>query len=151
MGLKEQLLSDLNVALRQGDTVRAAAIRMLRNSIQYEEKAHGQPLDEDAVLFVLSRQAKERRESIEAFKAGHRQDLVDKESAELSILETYLPEQLSAEELLDEARKAVAEVGASEIRDMGKVMATLMPRVKGKADGGAASRIVNQLLSGESS
>ena len=149
MPLKEQLVADLKVALQQKDASRALVIRYFRNAIQYREKDVGKELDEAAVMEILSRQVRERRESIIAFEAGQRHDLVEKEKAELTILEAYLPEQLSQEEILDLARQVVTEVGATTIRDKGKVMSKLMPQIRGKGDGNVANEVVTQLLSGE--
>ena len=142
-------MADLKVALQQKDASRALVIRYLRNAIQYREKDVGKELDEAAVMEILSRQVRERRESITAFEAGQRHDLVEKEKAELAILEAYLPEQLSQEEVLDLARQVVTEVGATTIRDKGKVMSKLMPQIRGKGDGNVANEVVTQLLSGE--
>ncbi len=149
MPLKEQLVADLKVALQEKDASRALVIRYLRNAIQYREKDIGKELDEAAVMEILSRQVRERRESIAAFEAGQRHDLVEKEKAELAILEAYLPEQLSQEEILDLARQVVTEVGATTIRDKGKVMSKLMPQIRGKGDGNVANEVVTQLLFGE--
>ena len=142
-------MADLKVALQEKDAPRALVIRYLRNAIQYREKDVGKELDEAAVMEILSRQVRERRESITAFEAGQRHDLVEKEKAELAILEAYLPEQLSQEQLLDLARQVVTEVGATTIRDKGKVMSKLMPQIRGKGDGNVANEVVTQLLSGE--
>ncbi len=149
MPLKEQLVADLKVALQEKDASRALVIRYLRNAIQYREKDVGKELDEAAVMEILSRQVRERRESITAFEAGQRHDLVEKEKAELAILEAYLPEQLSQDQILDLPRQVVTEVGATTIRDKGKVMSKLMPQIRGKGDGNVANEVVTQLLSGE--
>jgi uncharacterized protein YqeY len=149
MSLKEQLVADLKVALQEKDASRALVIRYLRNAIQYREKDVGKELDEAAVMEILARQVRERRESIAAFEAGQRHDLVEKERAELAILEVYMPEQLSQDKILELAQEVVAEVGATSIRDKGKVMSKLMPQIRGKGDGNVANEIVTQLLSGE--
>ena len=149
MPLKEQLVADLKVALQDKDAPRALVIRYLRNAIQYREKDVGKELDEAAVMEILARQVRERRESIAAFEAGQRHDLVEKERAELAILESYMPEQLSQEEILELAKQVAAEVGASGIRDKGKVMGKLMPQIRGKGDGNLANDIVTHLLSGD--
>ena len=149
MSLKEQLVADLKVALQEKDASRALVIRYLRNAIQYREKDIGKELDEAAVMEILVRQVRERRESITAFEAGQRHDLVEKERAELAILEVYMPEQLSQDKILELAQEVVAEVGATSIRDKGKVMSKLMPQIRGKGDGNVANEIVTQLLSGE--
>ena len=142
-------MADLKVALQEKDASRALVIRYLRNAIQYREKDVGKELDEAAVMEILSRQVRERRESITAFEAGQRHDLVEKEKAELAILEAYLPEQLSQDQILDLARQVVIDVGATTIRDKGKVMSKLMPQIRGKGDGNVANEVVTQLLSGE--
>lgn len=150
MSLKEQLVADLKVALQEKDASRALVIRYLRNAIQYREKEVGKELDEAAAMEILARQVRERRESIAAFETGQRHDLVQKEKTELAILETYMPEQLSQEEILELAKQVVAEVGATSIRDKGKVMGKLMPQIRGKGDGNVANELVTQLLSGDS-
>ena len=142
-------MADLKVALQEKDASRALVIRYLRNAIQYREKDVGKELDEAAVMEILARQVRERRESIVAFEAGQRHDLVEKERAELAILEVYMPEQLSQDKILELAQQVVAEVGATSIRDKGKVMSKLMPQIRGKGDGNVANEIVTQILSGE--
>ena len=142
-------MADLKVALQDKDASRALVIRYLRNAIQYREKELGKELDEVAVMEILARQVRERRDSIAAFEAGQRHDLVEKERAELAILEAYMPDQLSQDEILELARQVVAEVGATSIRDKGKVMGKLMPQIRGKGDGNVANDAVTQLLSGE--
>ena len=150
MPLKEQLVADLKVALQDKDASRALVIRYLRNAIQYREKDLGTELDEAAVMEILARQVRERRDSISAFEAGQRHDLVEKERAELAILEAYMPEQLSQEDILELVKQVVSEVGATSIRDKGKVMGKLMPQIRGKGDGNVANDLVTQLLSGDS-
>ena len=142
-------MADLKVALQEKDASRALVIRYLRNAIQYREKDVGKELEEAAVMEILARQVRERRESIAAFEVGQRHDLVEKERAELAILEVYMPEQLSQDKILELAQQVVAEVGATSIRDKGKVMGKLMPQIRGKGDGNMANEIVTQLLSGE--
>ncbi len=142
-------MADLKVALQDKDASRALVIRYLRNAIQYREKDLGKELDEAAVMEILARQVRERRDSIAAFEVGQRHDLVEKERAELGILEAYMPDQLSQDEILELARQVVAGVGATSIRDKGKVMGKLMPQIRGKGDGNVANDAVTQLLSGE--
>ena len=149
MAVKDRLIADLESAIRSGDSIRVSVIRFLRNGIQYEEKTQGKPLDDDGVHRVLSRQVNEHRESIHAFEAGGRTDLVDKEKAELVILESYLPPQLTADELMGLVRQVVAEVGAARPEDKGKVMGRLMPQIRGKADGAVANQLVTSILAGE--
>ncbi|MBI4199173.1 MAG: GatB/YqeY domain-containing protein [Chloroflexi bacterium] len=148
MPLQERLMEDLKEALRQQDKRRVSTIRLLRAAIQNEEIARREPLEEGDLLNVVARQVRQRQESIAEFKRGNRPDLVEQEEAELAILRTYLPQQLTLEELSDLARRAIAEVAARGPQDKGKVMGRLMPQVKGKAEGALVNRVVTQLLGG---
>ena len=147
MTIKEKLQSDLLEAVRKRDETRRSALRLLKSSIQYEEKAKGRDLREDETLEVLSREAKKRRESIDEFRKANRLDLVDKEEAELAIVSGYLPKQLSREEVTVLARDVISEVGAQGPGDRGKVMGRLMPQLRTKADGNMVNEIVAELLS----
>ena len=146
MSLKEKLDSDLLKAVRSKDELERSALRLLKASIQTEEKSKGKTLEDNEIIDVLSRQAKMRRESIDAFRLGNRQDLVDKEEAELAIVARYLPQQLSREEIASLAHVVIDEIGGHGPGDRGKVMGRLMPQVKGKADGKLVSQIVGELL-----
>ncbi len=146
MTLQEKLQQDLKDSMRSGDTARRDVIRFLRSAIHNQEIAGQGELDDEGVITVLSKQALQRRDSIEIFKEGNRLDLVEKEEAQLAILGEYLPTQLTEDEISTLVHAAVDETGASGPRDMGKVMSRLMPDVKGKADGRAVSRIVQELL-----
>jgi uncharacterized protein YqeY len=144
--LKERLLEDQKLAMRQHDEVRVSTLRLLRSAIRNAEIAQGRDLDDAGVLAVIQKEAKQRRESIEEFTKARREDLLHKEEAELAILLSYLPEQLTPEEIEGYARQAIAEVGAAGPRDMGRVMGILIPRLKGKADGRLISQVVQRLL-----
>ena len=146
--MKERLDSDLKSAMRDKDVLRRGLIRYLRSEIHNQEIAKRADLDEEGVLAVLSRQAQQRRDSIEAFKEADRADLVDKERAELDIILEYLPQQLSAEEITALVQQAVKDSGATGPSDMGKVMGRLMPQVRGKAEGRQVSSIVTETLKG---
>ena len=149
MTLKDQLNDDLKAAMRSRDDARKSVIRLLRAAIHNEEKPGTREpieLDDDGVIAVLGRQAKQRRDSIDAFRQGGRQDLVDKEEAELAVITEYLPEQMTEDEVRALAAAAIENVGASGPQEMGKVMGSLMPQVKGKADGKMVSGIVTELL-----
>ena len=146
MALTDQLQGDLYQAMRARDAIRVSVIRLLRSSIGYQEKETQKPLDDAEVLEIISRQVRQRRESIEMYQKGHRQDLVDKETAELAILQEYLPAQLSDDELSDLVRQVIAEVGATGAKDKGRVMGRTMPQVRGKAEGGAVNQVVTKLL-----
>ncbi|MCH9036462.1 MAG: GatB/YqeY domain-containing protein [Chloroflexi bacterium] len=147
MTIKEKLQSDLLEAVRKRDEIRRSALRLLKASIQYEEKAKGRDLQDDETVVVLSREAKKRRESIDAFRKANRSDLVDKEEVELAIVSEYLPEQLSREEVILLARNVISEIGAQGPDDRGKVMGKLMPQVRTRADGNMVNEIVAELLS----
>ena len=146
MGVEERFRDDLKTAMRGGDTLRRDAIRFALSALNYEEKAKLQALEEEEKVAVLQRQAKRHRESIEEFNKGNRQDLVDKEEAELHILREYMPAQLSQEELADLAKGVIEEVGATGPTDKGKVMGRLMPQVRGKAEGSMVNEVVTKLL-----
>ena len=139
-------MDDLKEAMRKGDDTRRLVIRNLRSAIKYEEIARQKTLDDAGILSVVSRQVKEHRESIELFRRGKREDLVAKEEAELALLLAYLPQQMSREDIVQAARKIIAEVGAKGPGDKGKVMGRLMPQVKGQAEGSEVNTVVNELL-----
>ncbi|MDP6402286.1 MAG: GatB/YqeY domain-containing protein [SAR202 cluster bacterium] len=146
MSLKQRLEGDLKDAMRQGDTLRRSVIRFIRSAIHNQEIADQKELDDDGIIGVLSSQAQQRRDSIEAFTQGNRPELADKEKSELAIVLEYMPEQLSAEEITDLVKSAMDEVGAAGPADMGKVMGRVMPQVKGKAEGRVVSTITSDLL-----
>ncbi len=146
MSLTEQLQADMKTAMRGGDTHRRDTLRMVIAAAQNAAKEKRQPLTDEEALEVITREVKKRRESIEAFHAAGRDDLADKEQAEIEVLSPYLPEQLGEEEVRALVVAAVAATGASSPRDMGRVMSQLMPTVKGRADGKLVSRLVNEEL-----
>ena len=153
MGLREQLMDDLKVAMREKDETRKRAIRSVLAGIKKAETeldTSGQRviMDDDAILRVIAKQAKERQESIEAFRSGGRDDLVAREEADLAILQDYLPRQMSPGEIEAEARQVIAEVVAAGPQDIGKVMKPLMARLRGRADGRLANEIVREILAG---
>jgi uncharacterized protein YqeY len=146
--LQEKLIADLRYAMKGGDKTRVEVLRMVRASIKNAEIAQQKSLDDPDVLGVIAKEVKQRRESITEFKKGNRQDLVDKEEAELSILLEYLPEQISREEIVATARQVIEEVGARGPGDKGKVMQKLIPQLKGKAEGREINEVVTELLGG---
>ena len=146
MGLKKKLENDLKEALKDKDVVRKNTIRLALAAIQNAEIAKLDDLDDGEVLAVLSKEAKIRRESLEQFAKGGREDLVSQQELELKILEQYLPAQLSKEEIEAQAREVAAEVGATNVSQMGDVMRVLMPKLKGKADGQLVSTVVKAIL-----
>ena len=146
MSLSERLMEDLKQAMRQSDTMRKDAIRMVRAAIQNAEIAKQHPLDDNEVIEVIRKEVKQRQEAIAMFAQGGRQDLVEQETQQVNILEAYLPQQMSAEEIAALAQQAIAALGAKGPADMGLVMRTLMAQLKGQADGRVVNQIVQKLL-----
>jgi uncharacterized protein YqeY len=145
--LTERLNTDLKQAMKSGDTTRRNVIRLVISAVKNAEIARRGELEESDVIGVIAKEARQRQESIDAFKQGNRQDLVDKEEAELTILQEYLPQQADRDEIVAAAQQIIAEVGAEGPRDKGKVMPKLIARFKGKADGREINDIVTELLS----
>jgi uncharacterized protein YqeY len=148
MGLKEQIDQELKEAMRAKDERKLSALRLLKTAIRRAEVDKMRELSDEEILAVIADEAKKRREAIEQFSQGGREDLALQEKEELAILEAYLPKPLSREEIEEMARQAIKEVGATNPRQMGQVMKILMPRVKGRADGALVSKIVQELLAG---
>ncbi len=146
MSLIEQINSDLKDSMKSGDKFRTETIRGLKSAIKYAEIEAGATLDDAGVLAVISKQAKQRRDSITEFQKANRTDLVEKEEAELALLETYLPVQLSAEEITAKAQAVIAQLGVSGPKAMGQVMKELVPQLQGRADGKLVSQVVRDLL-----
>lgn len=147
--LKDKIQDELKQAMLAKDEEKLSTIRMLKSAIQYYEIQKGgagyEAIDED-VVEVVGREIKKRKESIELYEKGGRQELADKEKRELEVLHTYLPEQLSEGEIKKLVDDAISQTGASTMQDMGKVMGVLSPQIKGKADGGLVSSIVREKL-----
>jgi uncharacterized protein YqeY len=144
--LRERIQSDITAAMRSGDALRRDTLRMAESAIYNAEKRDRRSYSDDEVAGVLSREVKTRRESVEAFRKGGREDLASKEEAEIGILATFLPEQLTEAEIAGLVDEAIAATGAAGPRDMGKVMGWLAPRTKGRADGRAVSQRVGNAL-----
>jgi uncharacterized protein YqeY len=148
MSLKERFNSDLREALRSGDEHRKSALRMVLAAIHNAEIEAGGELDEGAILGVLAKEVKQRRESIEEFRKGGREDLVAREEAQLAFIQPYLPQQMTREEIIEAARGVIAEVGAHGPGDKGKVMPVLINKLRGRADGREINAVVTELLAG---
>ena len=133
--------------MRQRNELLVSTLRLLRADIQNREIELRKPLDDAGVLAIISKQVRQRQESIEAFRKGNRPEMAEREEAEMAILQEYLPEQLPREEVIALAAKVIEEVGAAGPGDLGKVMGPLMQQVRGKADGGEVRSIVSELLS----
>ena len=144
--LKQKLETDLKQAIRAQDNVRRSTIRLVMAAIKNTEIAQQTTLDDPGILGVITKEVKQRHESIEAFKQGNRADLVAREEAELAILQEFLPEPMTREEVIAEARRVIAEVGAQGPRDKGKVMPQLIAKLKGRADGKEINEVVTELL-----
>lgn len=146
MPLQERLTSDLKAALRARATLERDVLRFTLSALQYEEKAQGRPLEDAEALAVLQREARKRRDSIKLFQQGGRQELADRETAELAVLEAYLPAQKGREEIAELALQTIRDVGATGPGDRGKVMGRLMPQLRGQADGALVNAVVSELL-----
>ena len=146
MSLRERVQTDITAAMRGGDALRRDVLRMVANAAYNVEKANQKPLTEDEFLSVLTREVKTRRESVEAYDKGGRDDLAAKERAEIDILTGYLPQALSESEIDALIDEAIAATGASSARDLGKVMGWLAPRTRGRADGKVVSGRVASAL-----
>jgi hypothetical protein len=146
MALKDSIQEALRRALKQQQRTEVATLRLLLSEIKNAEIEQQKTADDNKVLDIITKEVKRRRESIEAFKEGNRSDLVAQEEAELAILMSYLPEQMSRAEIVEAARQVIDAVGAQGPSDKGKVMSQLMPQLKGKADGKEVSEIVTELL-----
>ncbi|MDR6122312.1 GatB/YqeY domain-containing protein [Neobacillus drentensis] len=147
MSLLERLNNDMKQAMKNKEKDKLSVIRMVKASLQNEAIKLGTELPEDAELTVLSREVKQRKDSLHEFDKAGREDLVEKLRTELAIVELYLPKQLSEEELSEIVTETISEVGAKSKAEMGKVMAAIMPKVKGKADGSLVNKLVQQHLS----
>jgi len=149
MSLKNQINDDLKNAMKSGDKIRLETIRSLRALIlEFEKSGAGREMTPEDELKILTTSAKKRKESIEQFTNAGRAELAEKESAELKIIEEYLPKQLSVEEIFEEIKKIAAEVGAKAKEDFPKVMPAAAKALKGKADGKVIKELVEKLLSG---
>lgn len=146
MTLKEQLTQDTIAASKTGDNPKRDALRMMQAAIKQIEIDERVTLDDAGVIQVLTKQAKQRRESIAEYTKAGRDDLVEQEAYELGIIEAYLPQLMSREEIEVLVKQAVADTGATSAKDMGKVMGKLMPLVKGKADGRLVNEVVREQL-----
>ena len=146
MSLREQITADMKEAMRARDTTRLEAVRLLRAAIQRQEIDEQIELTDDEVVAVIQKMIKQGRDSIEQFEKGHRQDLVEKERAMLTVLEPYLPDALSDEDLAALIAEALAHTNAASMRDMGQVMGWLKPKLQGRADMATVSAAVREQL-----
>lgn len=147
MSLAEQIEKDVVAAMKAKDVVKVSTLRMLKSALgNYLIQAKKDRAEDAETLGIITKQAKQRRESLESFEKAGRQDLADKEKAELAILEAYLPKQMTDDELRAAVQNAIAQSGATGPADMGKLMKTLMPAVQGKADGRRVQEVIKSIL-----
>ena len=146
MSLKEKLLNDMKEAMKEKDVLRKNTVQSVRGAILQQEKDTMKEVSEEQILDIIMSEIKKRKDALADFEKGHRPDLVDAANAEIAVLQGYLPEQLSDEELTALVRETIAEVSAVSMIDMGKVMGAITPKVKGKADNSKVSSIVKQCL-----
>lgn len=144
--MKDRIAKDIVTAMKEKDKVTLETLRMVKGAIQMEEIKAKKELTDDDIALVIGKQIKTRKESIEEFKKGNREDLISKTNEEIKVLEKYMPEQLSTEEIDAIVTRAISELGASISSDMGKVMGKVTPLLKGKADMGLVSKLVKDKL-----
>ena len=147
MSLKDQLNDDLKSAMKGGEKLRTETLRSLKSAIKYAEIEAGRELDDQGVLEVIAKQAKQRRDSMVEFEKGQRADLIEKEAAELAMLERYLPAELSEAEIEAKAKAVIAKLGVTDAQGIGQVMKHMVAELKGQADGKLINQVVRKLLS----
>ncbi|MET3290110.1 GatB/YqeY domain-containing protein [Brevibacillus fluminis] len=146
MSVMERLNQDLKQAMKDKAAIKLSVIRMVKAAIKNEEINKGSLLSEDEELSILTRELKQRRESLQEFEKAGREDLAEKIREEIIVLTSYMPAQLSEDEIRQIATEVISQVGASSKKEMGKVMGAMMPKVKGKADGNLVQKVVSELL-----
>ena len=149
MSLKEQLFADLKTAMKEKDTLKKDTVQLIRSGILQYEKDNKVELDDEGVMEIITKQLKSRRDSLPDFVKSGREDLIEKLNKEIEILLSYLPEQLSEEEIAKIVEEAIAETGAASVKEMGKVMGIVNPKVKGRADMKVVGALVKKLLQGK--
>lgn len=147
MSIKEKLMEDLKLSMKDKDTVRKNAVQSVRAAIKQVEVDNRVELSDEDIIGVIAKEAKKRKDVLPEYEKSGRTDLIDELKKEIEVLMGYLPSQLSKEELGEIVKQAISEVGATSMKDMGKIMASVMPKIKGRADGGAVNAIVKELLS----
>jgi len=147
MTIKEQLMDELKIAMKEKDVIRKNAVQNARSAILQIEKDKRIELDDEGIIEVISKMVKKLKDAIAEFEKGDRQDLVDNNNREIEVLSKYLPKQLSEEELTTIIKEVIAQANAESMKDMGKVMGATVAKTKGKADGNLINKIVKELLS----
>lgn len=146
MTIKDKLKQDLKTAMKEKDSIRKNVVQLIKAGVLQVEKDKQITLDDEGVLDVIAKQLKQRRDSLPDYEKSGREDLIAQLKREMDILMEYLPAQLSEEELVEIVKEAVTSTGASSVKDMGKIMAAVMPKTKGRADGREINRIARELL-----
>ena len=146
MSLKKELMEDLKLSMKNKDSIRKNTITMVRAAIKQKEIDERIELEDEEILAIISKQLKEKKNAIEDFKKGERQDLVELTEKEMEILLEYLPEQLTEEEIEKIVRETIEEVEANSMKDIGIIMKSVMPKVKGRADGSTVNKIARKIL-----
>jgi uncharacterized protein YqeY len=146
MSLNEQLTADLKAAMKAKNKTQLNVIRMIKSALMNAKIQKGSDLSNEDELQVITTEMKQRKDSLSEFEKAGREDLVAEIKAEIEVVEKYLPAQLSDDELSEVIQATITEIGATSMKDMGKVMSTLMPKVKGRADGGKVNQVVKQLI-----
>ncbi|MBO5505743.1 MAG: GatB/YqeY domain-containing protein [Clostridia bacterium] len=147
MALKDQLMNDLKEAMKDKDTIRKNTVQMVRSAVLQFEKDNKTELDDNGVIEVIAKELKKRKDVLPEYEKSGRDDLIEGLNKEIETLLGYLPAQLSKEELMEIVKVAIAETGATSMKDMGKIMAAVMPKTKGRADGKEINAIVKEMLS----
>ena len=147
MAIKDKLKDDLKAAMLEKDTIRKNVVQLIKAGVLQVEKDKKITLDDEGVLDVIAKQLKQRRDSLPDYEKSGREDLIAQLKREMELLMEYLPQQLTHDELVEIVKDAIAQTGASEIKDMGKIMAAVMPKTKGRADGKEINAIARELLS----
>jgi len=147
MALKDQLMNDLKEAMKDKDTIRKNTVQMVRSAVLQFEKDNKTELDDNGVIEVIAKELKKRKDVLPEYEKSGRDDLIEGLNKEIETLLGYLPAQLSKEELMEIVKEAIAETGATSMKDMGKIMAVVMPKTKGRADGKEINAIVKEMLS----
>ena len=146
MSLKERLLEDMKIAMRDKDVIRKNAVQMTRSAVLQIEKDKKVTLDDDGIIEVIAKEVKQRRDSMPEYEKSGRQDLIDNLKTEIEVLMQYLPQQLTEEELELIVKQAIEDTGANSAKDMGKLMQAVVPKTKGRADGRMINQIAKKLL-----
>ena len=147
MALKDQLMNDLKEAMKDKDTIRKNTVQMVRSAVLQFEKDNKTELDDNGVIEVIAKELKKRKDVLPEYEKSGRDDLIEGLNRGIETLLSYLPAQLSKEELMEIVKEAIAETGATSMKDMGKIMAAVMPKTKGRADGKEINAIVKEMLS----